>query len=76
MELLDIEAGELRTKISAAALAERRNARKVESAGEKVKIISQLCNRIEDFSIDEQNELTRKVLKSAVWDGEPLSLEF
>ena len=76
MELLDIEAGELRTKISAAALAERRNARKVETAGEKIKLITKLCQHLEEFSIEEQNELAKKVLKSAVWDGETLSLTF
>jgi DNA invertase Pin-like site-specific DNA recombinase len=76
IEALDIEAGEIRAKISAAALAERRNARKVETAGEKIKLITKLCQHLEEFSIEEQNELAKKVLKSAVWDGETLSLEF
>ena len=74
IEKLDEEQGRLRREQAEAAIGLRRAAADAADAARKVEEIRRLVSDFDSFTAAERNEIARAVVKSAVWDGETLSL--
>ena len=74
IEKLDLEQGTLRNQLTRANAGERRAAQEIRSAEDKEKDISDFIRNFDNFTAAEKNEIARKVIRSATWDGETLKI--
>lgn len=74
IERLDLELKECKKQLLLSAAEERRTNSDRKSLATKRQEIHALLENFDDFSMKEQNEIARTVLKECVWDGETLKI--